>query len=700
MMGKWLKKKGPVAFIVFMVIMVISMTSSKLELYADVYIPDEPHFVPQIRVYVDDDLELVAGKTGTFNLHIQNLSPNSYAKNIVFTPLYKEDSPFVSVKVLSEQPIKWLTTNGGEADIELMVEADKLVNDGYYPLTFQLSYTNTWNDAIAPTEHTVYIKIKSYQTNCNLKLTLPEGQTVSAKAGEMFELSLLLTNEGTLSAKGVKVSIKDLAQDTFMLFSGNSQYDFYRVFGSEKRSLNYKLIASEKLKSSSYPVTFEIEYTDELGKDAKVEQQIWIPVKGAGDAKEADLQITEIKPSLTSVKPGENFNVDVEIKNTDSMDSGQIKISAESTEALLPTSQNLIIIQNLKPGEDKKVTFSFQPDYNAARGGVPITIKVAPVGADESAAIARAISVFVDSDVAGGEAGKNVPKIIVKSYSSEPTLVDAGEEFKLNVQFANTHATKTVRNIKGSFIVTEESNETGSVFSPVGSSNTFYIDKIAPKGTYDWDLTLFTIPDAKSKTYTVTISFEYEDDAGNPYKADEIIGIPVYQPARFEVSDISLPPEIYVGNPVYVAFEMYNLGKTDIYNVKLNIEGDFHVDPKSSYFGNFTPGYREYFEVMITPNMPGETTGRIIFQYETASGEQKELVKELSMNVMEMMMPPGGEFPVDGPMDPGMDPSMGSRGFVGSVWFYIIIGVVVAGIAAAVVIIIKRKRKKSEEFEV
>ena len=194
---------------------------------------------------------------------------------------------------------------------------------------------------------------------------------------------------------------------------------------------------------------------------------------------------------------------------------------------------------------------------------------MAPVGADESAAIARAISVFVGSDVDGGEAGKNVPKIIVKSYSSEPTLVDAGEEFKLNVQFANTHATKTVRNIKGSFIVTEESNETGSVFSPVGSSNTFYIDKIDPKGTYDWDLTLFTIPDAKSKTYTVTISFEYEDDAGNPYKADEIIGIPVYQPARFEVSDISLPPEIYVGNPVYVAFEMYNLGKTDIYNVKL-----------------------------------------------------------------------------------------------------------------------------------
>lgn len=696
-MKKWTPKKTAVMvslILVFTTVMSVFLTGIKSLAFSE----DPTKYRPKILATVDNNLELSAGKTSTVKLQLKDMNTYSSVRNLVFTPIYKPDSPFVYVKVLSDQPLARFSPNN-TAELELSVETDKLIPDGVYPLTFYLSYTNQYRDDIPPTEHTVYIKVTNYQTNCNIRLNVPEGQNPSAKAGEVFELPLVVKNDGNLSAKEVNISIKDLSQDTFMLSSGIAQHNYYRLFPNETRNLTYKLIASDKLKTSSYPITFEIQYIDEKGNEEKIEQQVWVPVKGSGDAA-ASMEIIEIKPSTTNVKPGETFDVNVKIKNLGQFDSGQVKVSADGTDALLPVKQNLHIIPNIKQGQETNVSFSFQPDYNAARGGVPITIKVAPVGADESAAIARAISVFVDSDVAGGEAGKNVPKIIVKSYSSEPTLVDAGEEFKLNVQFANTHATKTVRNIKGSFIVTEESNETGSVFSPVGSSNTFYIDKIAPKGTYDWDLTLFTIPDAKSKTYTVTISFEYEDDAGNPYKADEIIGIPVYQPARFEVSDISLPPEIYVGNPVYVAFEMYNLGKTDIYNVKLNIEGDFHVDPKSSYFGNFTPGYREYFEVMITPNMPGETTGRIIFQYETASGEQKELVKELSMNVMEMMMPPGGEFPVDGPMDPGMDPSMGSRGFVGSVWFYIIIGVVVAGIAAAVVIIIKRKRKKSEEFEV
>jgi hypothetical protein len=274
--------------------------------------------------------------------------------------------------------------------------------------------------------------------------------------------------------------------------------------------------------------------------------------------------------------------------------------------------------------------------------------------------------------------------------------VKAGEKFTLNMQFLNTHSSKTVRNIKGNFVVTETSNETGSVFSPVESSNTFYIDSISPKDTCDWTLTLYTIPDAKSKTYTVTVSFEYEDDAGNPYKADELIGIPVYQPSRFETSEIVPPSQAFMGQPVFFGFEMYNMGKTDIYNVKLNVEGNFDAQPKSNYFGNFESGRREYFELNIIPTALGEAKGSITFQYETASGEKQELVKEFTMNVTEMTMPVEGAMPVDGkPMDPGMEKPQGG-GFFKSVWFYVILGVVVVGAVVAIVLVVRRRKKKEE----
>jgi len=301
------------------------------------------------------------------------------------------------------------------------------------------------------------------------------------------------------------------------------------MYGNESRSFSFNLIASNKLKTGSYPIMFTIDYKDEKGTADKVEQQIWIPVSGSG-SETSSLEILEINPSKTTVKTEDIFSVSVKIKNSGKLDVNQIKVSAETTEALLPASQNLIIVPAIKKGETYDAVFRFQPNPDAPRGSVPITIKVEPVNGDEGSSIAQAISVFIDSE-GKGEAGKNIPKIIVNTYSSEPTLVKAGEQFVLNVQFRNTHASKTVRNIKGNFIVTEQSNETGNVFSPVGSSNTFYIDKIVPNGTHDWTLTLYTIPDAKSKTYTVTISFEYEDEEGSQYKADELIGIPVYQPS-------------------------------------------------------------------------------------------------------------------------------------------------------------------------
>jgi hypothetical protein len=506
---------------------------------------------------------------------------------------------------------------------------------------------------------------------------------------------LEIVNRGNLMGKDVKVNLTGLSSDTFMLTSGSGRYDFSRINGNETKSMTYTLRASSSLKSGSYPLNFEINYIDEKGTAVTEKVSLWIPVTGDGGELSV-LEILEITPSSTIVTPNESLKVSVKLKNSGEYDASQIKVSADGTTALMPVSQNLYIIQSLKKGETRDITFNFQPQPGSARGSVPITIKAEPLDGGENSAISRAISVFVDSDSTGSDAGKNIPKIIVSSYSSEPTLVKAGEKFTLNMQFLNTHSSKTVRNIKGNFVVTETSNETGSVFSPVESSNTFYIDSISPKDTCDWTLTLYTIPDAKSKTYTVTVSFEYEDDAGNPYKADELIGIPVYQPSRFETSEIVPPAQAFMGQPVFFGFEMYNMGKTDIYNVKLNVEGNFDAQPKSNYFGNFESGRREYFELNIIPIALGEAKGSITFQYETASGEKQELVKEFTMNVTEMTMPVEGAMPVDGkPMDPGMEKPQGG-GFFKSVWFYVILGVVVVGAVVAIVLVVRRRKKKEE----
>ena len=654
--------------------------------------PSDPsELKPNIVVTIPENASLSAGNPGYVNVTLKNISTASSARDILFKPVYSSESPFISVNPATQMPIKNLGTNAS-IELRLSIETDKFSNEGLQPLNFELTYKNSRNYEIT-TKYTIYIKVVNYQTNCRLVLT--PASSISASAGGTFQLPLKLKNDGNLSARDVKITLKDLSHNTFTLVSGTGRVDFDRLYGNETRNLTYSLRASSSLKGGSHPITFSLTYTDEKGTVINEDQEIWIPIAGSGGG--TVLEVLEVKSSMTTVKPGDNFNITVKIQNTGAYDSGQIKIMADGTAALLPVSQNLHIIQSIKKGEVKNINFSFQPKPDAARGGVPITISVEPVDNADGITISQAISVFVDSDSTGGsEEGKNIPKIIIKSYYSEPTLVKAGENFNLSMEFLNTHSTRLVRNIKGSFSVTESSSETGNVFTPVGSSNTFYIDKINPQGTSTWDVTLYTIPDAKSKTYTMNITFEYEDDLGTQHTATEVIGIPVYQPSRFEVSEISVPPETFMGQPVYIGFEMYNLGKTDIYNVKLNVEGDFDAQPRSNYFGNFESGRVEYFELNLIPMMMGQANGRLVFQYENASGEVQEVIKEISMNVIEMMMPPD-DFPVDGPGMPGMEEPT-EKSFFKSVWFYIILGVVVAGVVVTI-ILVRRKRKKDKEFE-
>jgi len=656
---------------------------------------DTTIYKPNIEVSVADNATVMAGQYTGLDVTLKNTSVSTSAGNIVFTPVYESGSPFTHVKTLSDMPIRDLRPNDSQT-LKLSVNTYKFANPGLYPFRFKLTYKNPWGDEFS-SEHIVYINVANNNLNARLTVRTSSADNVSAVAGKSFTVPVYVSNTGDFYAKDILITLQGLSQDTFILSSGSNRVSFDRINGRDFKKFDLNLVAAKGLKTASYPLSFSVEYTTEAGEKISEKQEIWIPVTGSGDAV-SSLEILEVKTSKTTVTTSDIFDVSVTIKNAGTVNAEQVKVSADGTSALLPVSQNLFILSKLTPGETRTLTFKYQPSPDAQRGSVPIVIRVESLDGSNTM-ISQAVSVFVDADKGSTDPSKNVPKIIVGSYSYEPQQVKAGERFTLYMSFRNTHSSKTIRNIKGSFNVEEKSNETGNVFTPVDSSNTFFIDEIRPRDSYDWAVNLYTIPDALSKTYTVIISFEYEDEYGNPYTAQEIIGIPVYQPSRFEVSEIFLPSEVYMGQPVYISFSLYNMGKTDLYNVKMSVQGDFAADPMSNYFGNFTPGYMEWCEINLIPMQPGMGMGKIVVEYETTSGEIMTYEKEFAMNVLEMPAYDPG-FPVDGPfpMDPGMEPGNEGGGFFSSVWFYIILGVVVAA-GIAITIIAVRKRKKNKEFE-
>ncbi len=193
------------------------------------------------------------------------------------------------------------------------------------------------------------------------------------------------------------------------------------------------------------------------------------------------------------------------------------------------------------------------------------------------------------------ETKKGKPKLIIDKYSFSPSIVKAGENFEMNLSFFNTNKIQTIKNIK--IYLTAESGSTqespnagSSVFTPVDSSNTFYIDAIGAKKRVDKRITMFTIPDALAKTHTITANLEYEDSEGNEYISKELIGVPVVQQSRLEVGEISLYPDASVGMPVPISLEFYNTGKVTLYNLMVKLEGNFQTENAQYYVGNFDSG--------------------------------------------------------------------------------------------------------------
>ncbi len=315
------------------------------------------------------------------------------------------------------------------------------------------------------------------------------------------------------------------------------------------------------------------------------------------------------------------------------------------------------------------------------------------------------------SYISAGDAGtgassmKNKPKLIVSKYNINPKMAKAGQEFTLNLTFFNTNADKSCRNIK--IILSTDLPSTGgtdnaaaaqvmNVFTPVNSSNTFYIAKIEPGATDEKSITFAVGPTVASKNYTMFVKFEYEDADGNQLEANESIGIPVVQEAKIEADEVKLPQEASVGQAMNLDYNVYNVGKDSLSNLMIEYVGPMQADPARSFVGNFASGASSMFSTSLTPMQEGPVEGAIKISYEDSTGETHTIEKAFTVNVMGMP-----EF--DPSSMPGYDPSMEGGEAPSEAKPFYMNPLVWGGAAALLLLIIlitvlkKRKEKKLQK---
>jgi hypothetical protein len=604
-----------------------------------------------------------------------------YVKDIDISLEGIDENKFTMNQDTNYRKINYLAGNADEKKVTFKLFADPDMTDGNYPLKVKMDYVNNDEDTKS-VEREFFIRVKAKDDSKEKasikidKVIVPSDVVIP---GNEFAVTFDITNTGKEDADNLAVKI-DGGDDIMPVSQNIIVVNNLKV--GETKQLSYKMQPSESTAAKSYLLNISV--SGDAKKVDTVEQYASVKV-----GKLSQINIDNLVTSDSMVSPEKEFTVEFDVENKGLGTAEDLLVTVDAGEGIIPKSQSVISVSEINSNEVKHLSFVLEALKTEKSASNPITIDIKD--STGKSVVKQFTSVYVD----GSGNKKTVPKVIISKFECTPKIVKAGDNFDLFLSFLNTNKIKAVSNVKIFLTVDTESSKTdttvgtGSVFTPVDGSNTFYIDDIKPKTEQSVALKMYTIPDAQPKNYTITANIEYEDEDGNQYKSKELIGIPVTQPSQLKVGDISLESNGTVGETLPLDLQVYNIGKVTMSNFMIEIEGDFEVETQDSFAGNVQPGTVAYYYGDLKPMKAGECKGQIVFSYDEPSGEHKEVRKDISVTAEEFIMP---ENPMDN-MD-NMQPEAEPESKGGKAKIVILFGAILAGVIVLVVVLKKRKKKK------
>ena len=550
----------------------------------------------------------------------------------------------------------------------------------------------------------------TYKTGANPLWTIDNIEILNEPAvGEQFDIAITARNMGSGDAMMpiIQFTEDEKALKNFSVLGGGDTYDpkVDKVKAGESYVFNVTLVVdanAREIGGDGYKLNAILRsYNWDVGQATRpftTSKQFYVSPKYALSTPSFVVRDVKFSPEVTdsTTKTPATFYVE----NVSDSKARNVKVSLLGKELNDKGDRNIKVadLSNNKLIGDIRGGDLFQVSYdlelNAGRKNNEMTMTVDYTGSE------KAQEMVVNLPLPLTSAGGKVPRVIINKYTVSPSKAYAGSHVTLNLYVENTNA-KEVRNVQISLKVptNESSNSTvvssGTVFSPVDSSNTFYIDHIAGKSVAKKEITMYVDSNAAAKTYVVPVSITYESLDGDAYEAEDNVNIPVGQESQIDIIAHSVAKEATVGSPVNYSIEFVNAGKVAVTNLKAEIQGESPVFENQVYYiGNFDVGATDTFSGSFVPEEVGELSGNIVLSYTTTDNEDVVMEYPFTVNVSEMITPD-----ID-PNDPGMEPMDDGNNFLDTLKGHIkdIIFIAIIAVLAGIIIRDKRKKKADEEL--
>ncbi|MBR1865699.1 MAG: hypothetical protein IJ801_04255 [Lachnospiraceae bacterium] len=216
------------------------------------------------------------------------------------------------------------------------------------------------------------------------------------------------------------------------------------------------------------------------------------------------------------------------------------------------------------------------------------------------------------------------PVVLVSACSLKPGTVEAGTDFTATVTIKNTNMAKDVQNM---VITVDYDNE---AFCFMDASESIYVTGLGKGSSMELPVHFHVNRNTREGNYKITFNMNYDNADAATLNSTGSIAIPVRQMMKVELTVPQIARSVTAGDTLPLDFQVMNLGRSKVYNVRCNIEGEGLVETSTAFIGNLeggTDGTASMNLFISTKDQAegeqyGSTEGVITMTYEDAEGQE------------------------------------------------------------------------------
>jgi hypothetical protein len=393
--------------------------------------------------------------------------------------------------------------------------------------------------------------------------------------------------------------------------------------------------------------------------------------------------VTYYSASGGSVKPGSDFNLTIQLKNSGQGNAHNVVATFTGVD-LIPRQTGGVIAVGMMQPENHADLFQPLSAIKDLEGKTLVSIEMQLTYMDEyGSAFSEKFTLTFSVEHPVVQPGRPAatptptptatsvpdlrPQLVITGYTTDIPILQPGSKFNITLLVKNmgNAAAKRITMIVGggSSNVPSPGETPGPYgtfaasgeftnFAPLGASNIQTIGDLGPGRQISPEQSMVVNVTTNPGAYSMKVAFVYVDEDGRYFADEQVITLLVYSLPIVDINFYMETGPMFAGQPNLLPLQVINLGK------KSAVLGNMRVTAEQSEVMNNTVlvGALEtggYFplDAMIIPFQPGSLDIVVTVDYTDDFGQSQKITKVITVEVME-----GQIFEPHPPEGPGYEP--------------------------------------------